>query len=109
MLHGLMLGSLARFSVGRELPTMKNTNQTTPTQPNIVNSSETPHVGRPAAPPEPSTKPNQATKQQFGVIANNKLQGKYYPCLIGNCMGTRYPQQVSGTDMAHYAPPSSCT
>lgn len=78
MLNGLMCESLARFSVDRELPAMKNVNQTMPTQSNAVDSSETPHTERPAVPPEPSAKPNQVIEPQVSLIANtNKPQGKY--------------------------------
>ncbi|KAF8141645.1 hypothetical protein EV363DRAFT_1443556 [Boletus edulis] len=63
------------FSVDRELPAMKNVNQTMPTQSNAVDSSETPHTERPAVPPEPSAKPNQAIEPQVSLVANtNKPQ-----------------------------------
>ena len=87
-----MLKSLARFSVDCELPVMKNSNQTTPTQSNMVNPSEALHKEQSAAPPEPSTKPDQVAEQQVGVVANtNKPQGKYYlfPTRNARCLGYR--------------------
>ena len=85
MLYGLMLGSLFRFSVNRNLPVMKNTDWTTPLamQSNMANSSETPHKEQSTTPPEPGINLNQATEQQVSVIANTtNPKCKYYLCPI---------------------------